>query len=115
MLYNGSGDEMLYNWDEINRELGSPLKVREAVSNGEIYKVRRGLYSDKLSVSPFGIVAVKYPNAIITMDTAFFVHGLTDVIPDKIYLATKRNATRITDNDVIQVFLSDRIFEHGKI
>jgi len=106
---------MLYDWDEINKEYGHPLKVREALDNGEIYRVRRGLYSDSPSVHPFSIVAAKYPYATITSETAFYIHGLTDVIPDKTYLATKRNATRITDKDVTQVFMNEKIFDPGRI
>jgi len=106
---------MLYNWDEIKKEHRTPLKVREALAKGEIYRIRRGLYSDAPTVSPFKIVAAKYPYAIITMDTAFYIHGMTDVIPDKTFLATKRNATRITDSEVTQVFVSEKIFEPGRI
>ena len=106
---------MLFTWKEINKKYGYPLKVREALSDGEIYKVSRGLYSAKPTISPFVLVATKYPYAIITMDTAFFIYGLTDVIPDKTYLATLRNATRIVDKNVKQVFLCENIFENGKI
>jgi predicted transcriptional regulator of viral defense system len=102
------------NWKEINSIYGYPLKVKAALNKGEIYKVDRGFYSDKPLVRPFVLIAAKYPYAIITMDTVFFIYGLTDVIPDKTFLATMRNATRITDNNVTQVFLSARIFEHGK-
>jgi len=106
--------KMLYTWKEVNEKYGYPLKVREALSCGEIYKVGRGYYSEKQYINPFLLLAEKYPYAIITMDTAFFIHGLTDVIPDKTHLATLRNATRITDDKVVQVFLSDQIFEPGK-
>ena len=105
---------MLCDWKEINEKYGYPQKVREALRKGEIHRVGRGLYSDKPYVNPFLYVAVKYPYAIITMDTAFFMYGLTDVIPDKTYLATLRNATRIKDADVVQLFLSEWIFEPGK-
>ena len=105
---------MLYTWKEINDKYGYPLKVREALNRSEIYKVGRGYYSDKQYINPFLLIAAKYPYAIITMDTAFFIHGLTDVIPDKTHLATRRNATRIEDGRVVQVFLSNRIFEPGK-
>ena len=105
---------MLYTWKEINKIYGYPLKIREALSNGHIYKVGRGFYSDKPYVNPFVLVAAKYPYAIITMNTAFFVYGLTDVVPEKTFLATKRNATRISDNNVAQVFLSENIFDQGK-
>ena len=105
---------MLYNWDEINKKYGYPLKVKEALGSGEVYRVGRGLYSDRPAVNPLAIVALKYPNAIVTMDTAFFIHGMTDVIPDKTFLATKRNATRIAEPGIVQVFMSERIFEAGK-
>jgi len=105
---------MLCDWKEINEKYGYPLKVREAVRRGEIYKVGRGLYSDKPYISPFLYVSEKYPYAIITMDTALYIYGLTDVIPDKTYLATLRNATRIKDAGVVQLFLSEWMFEPGK-
>ena len=49
------------------------------------------------------------------MDSAFYFHNLTDVIPSKITLATKRNALRIKDNKIIQVFTSEKLFEIGKM
>ena len=105
---------MLYNWKEINERYGYPLKVREALRNGEIYKVGRGFYFNKPYINPFLLVTAKYPFAIVTMDSAFYIYGLTDVIPDKIYLATKRSATRINDAFVKQIFLSEELFEPGK-
>ena len=106
--------KMIYTWKEVNEKYGYPLKVREALNCGEIYRIGRGYYSDKQHINPFILIAAKYPYAIITMDTAFFIHGLTDVIPEKTYLATLRNATRIAEEKVVQVFLSERIFESGK-
>lgn len=105
---------MLYDRNYIDAQYGSGLKVAEAVKTGSIYRVDRGLYSDVPNVSPFAVIAAKYPYAVITMDTAFYIHRLTDVIPDKIHLATKRNATRISRKDIVQVFLSIDIFEQGK-
>ena len=105
---------MLYTWKEVNEVYGYPLKVREAMNRGEIYRIKRGFYANKPNVNPLIYLTAKYPNAIVTMDTAFFVYGLTDVIPDKTYLATMRNATRINDVSVVQVFIGASIFEPGK-
>jgi hypothetical protein len=74
---------MLYSWEEINKIYGYPRRIREALSKEEIYKVGYGLYSDTPNVNPFMYIAAKYPYAIITMNTAFFIHNLTDVVPDK--------------------------------
>lgn len=106
---------MLYDRNYVDTQYGSGLRVAEAVRTGSIYRIDRGLYSDVPNVSPFAIISAKYPNAIITMDTAFYIHGLTDVIPCRIYLATRRNATRITRPDIVQVFLCADIFEQGKV
>jgi len=106
---------MLYHWEDVLNIYGYPSKVREALAEGQLYKINRGLYSDTPYANPFGIIAAKYPFAIITMDTAFYIHGLTDVVPDTTHLATRRNATRIMDADVTQVFASDRIFSQGMV
>lgn len=55
----------------------------------------------------------KNPEAIITDEYAYYYHNLTDVIPDKIYLATKRKTTRIRNNRIKQILVSDNLFELG--
>ena len=55
----------------------------------------------------------KYPNAVVTMKSAFFFHGLTDVIPDECDLATTRDAAKIKDKRVKQYFVSDSFFAEG--
>lgn len=61
------------------------------------------------------MISKKYTNAIFTMDSAFYFHNLTDVIPSKIILSRKRKALRIKDNKIIQVFTSEKLFEIGKM
>jgi len=56
----------------------------------------------------------KYPNAVVTMDSAFYLYGFTDVIPEKMYLATKRDAARIVDKNIVQILVLERLFEVGK-
>ena len=80
----------------------------------EIFKIERGIYADKPHVSPFSILYKKYPEGILTLDTAYFIHGLTDVVPTKIYFATRRNATRLSNPSIIQVYSDDRFLDAGK-
>lgn len=56
----------------------------------------------KKNIHYLEIIVKKYPEAIITGASAYYYHNLTDVIPDKIYLATKREATRIRDKRIKQ-------------
>jgi len=106
---------MLYTRNEIKTKYGNNYQIEIALKKRDIYKVAKGLYSDKEFVSDLEIISKKYPNAIFTLNSAFYSYDLTDVIPEKEYLATKRNALRIKDDNINQVFVKDELFELGKI
>jgi predicted transcriptional regulator of viral defense system len=49
------------------------------------------------------------------MDSAFYFHGLTDVIPRKMYLAVLRTANRrMTNHNIVQIFVLEKLLEIGK-
>ncbi|MDD6418895.1 MAG: hypothetical protein PUF66_01905 [Clostridium sp.] len=48
------------------------------------------------------------------MDSAFYYHNLTDVIPEKEYLALKRNSTKISDSRIKVVYYQENFFDIGK-
>lgn len=92
----------------------SDYQIKKAIENKEIYKIEKNLYSDSENINYLEMISKKYKNAIFTMDSAFYFHNLTDVIPSKMNLATKRNALRIKDEKIIQIFTSEKLFEIGK-
>ena len=53
--------------------------------------------------------------AVFTGESAFYYHGLTDVILDFYRLATVRTDGRIKDERVKQTFLKEDIFDMGQI
>lgn len=106
--------KMLMTYQEAEREYGSQYRVASAVRNGRLYQVGHGLYADTPKPNHFAVIVKKYPGAIITADTANYIHGLTDVIPTKTYLATLRNATRILDPSIVQVFVEAPYFDAGR-
>ena len=55
----------------------------------------------------------KYPNSVLTMKSAFYFHGLTDVVPDECDLATDRDAAKIHDQRVKQYFVQVDFFSKG--
>ena len=95
---------MIYSYDTCVKKYGTKYLLKKAVESGNIYQLEKGVYSDEEYVSEELIIASKYPKAVFTMDSAFYHYGLTDVIPEKYYLATDRNAAKIPDKRVIQVF-----------
>ena len=58
------------------------------------------------------IIMKKYPNAILTLNSAFYYYGLTDTIPDQYYVETPKR--KIEDVRVKQIYENSNAFEMGK-
>lgn len=95
------------------KEYGSDYYIQKRVESGELYRVDKGIYSLEEHVPEIAVVTFKYPNAVVTMGSALYIYGLTDVIPDVIDLATTRDAAKITDKRVKQYFIPDEFFKEG--
>ena len=94
-------------------EYGSDYMIQKKINAGEIFKVEKGIYSDEKYVPELAVIAYRYPNAVVTLRNAFYIHGLTDVIPDEYDLSTNRNSPKIRDDRVKQYFLPADFFEQG--
>ena len=57
------------------------------------------------------IIMKKDPNAILTLNSAFYYYGLTDTIPD---VATPKSNRKIEDVRVKQIYENSNAFEMGK-
>lgn len=98
---------------ECLEEYGSDYYIEKKIEEGELFKVGKGVYSEEQYVPEIAIFSYKYPNAVLTMKSAFYYYGLTDVIPDECDLATKRDAAKIRDKKVKQYFIQDDFFDEG--
>ena len=105
---------MLYNHSEIKSKYKSTYQIRKALENKEIYKIEKGIYSDVPSVHYLDIIMKKYPYGVFTSYSAYYYHNLTDVIPDKIYLATDRNNRMISSNKIKQIRMKEELYNLGK-
>ncbi len=92
---------------------GSDYLIQQKVNNGELFRIDKGIYSTEKYVPELALLSFKYPKAIITMDTAFYLYGLTDEIPDVCTMATKREAAPIPDSRVKQFFMPKDILGIG--
>ena len=104
---------MLYSYEECIEKYGSKYFVKKAVERGDIFQLDKGVYSDKKRVPEDVVIARKYPNGIYTLNSAFYYYDLTDVIPEKHYLATDKNAAKISDGRVVQIFEKSDILTLG--
>ena len=92
---------------------GSDYFIQQRIHAGQLYRIEKGIFSDEAHVPELAILAHKYPKAIVTMQSAFYHYGLTDVIPDVCDLATDRNAAKIPDPRVRQFFMPKGFFLDG--
>lgn len=106
---------MLLSYKECIERYGSDYKLKQELEKGKLHQLDRGLYSDGLRYSEKELISLKYPRAVFTGMSAFYYHGLSDVIPDYYTLATKRQDTRINEPDIKQCFIKDDLFNIGII
>ena len=105
---------MLLTYSQCRNQFGTDYRIQNLLKSEKLFKVHEGIYSTDKYSSTYEFINLKYPDAIFTMDSAFYIHGLTDEIPDIYHLATRREATRIKDERIKQYFMKDSIFELGK-
>ncbi len=107
-------NKMIMTYREAYKKYKNDYGINNAISNKEIFKIGRGLYSDKKNIDPVIVYSKKYQNAVITLDSAFYYYKLTDYIPDKIYLAIARHARPIKDKNIVVSYIDDAIIDSGK-
>ena len=105
---------MILLYKELIKQYKNDYEIKKLIKIGEIFKIEKGIYSDQKNVNYLEVLTKKYPNAIFTMDSAFYYHNLTDVIPEKEYLALRRNSTKIRDSRIKVTYYQDKFFEIGK-
>lgn len=104
---------MLLTYPESIKQYGNKYKLKKEMELGKIFQLEKGIYADKKYVPELQIISKKYPKAIFTLYSAFYYHELTDVIPEKYYLATDCNASKISDSRVVQIFENSNNLELG--
>lgn len=105
---------MLYNYNEILMKYKDDYNIKRAIRSREIYKIEKGLYSEKENVHYLKIITKKYPYAVISGHSAYYYYNLTDIIPQKLVVCTDRHSTRITNSKIKQVQMKDELYKLGK-
>ena len=105
----------MFSRKEALKKYGSDYKIKKEVENGKLFMLDKGVYSLEKDVPAMAVYTFRYPNAIVTMESAFYYYGLTDVIPDECSLATKHNSPPIKDKKVKQYYVDMDFFSMGVI
>lgn len=104
---------MILTYAECINKYGNNYQLEKAVAEEHIYRVESGLYSTERYYAELEIIVKKYPNAILTGEYAFYCHDLTDVIPEKYYIATKAKAAKLLDPRIMQIYVRDDLLMLG--
>ena len=112
-VYNVYGDSMLYSYKELINQGLKRYQIEANTKNKKFFKVSKGIYSDTENPSELAIVMKKYPNSILTLHSAFYLHNLTTKKPDVYSLATDKKAHIIDDSSVNQIFTTRKFFKVG--
>ena len=96
---------MLKTRKDCLEQYGSDYFIRRKISTGDLHRIEKGVFAEESHVPELALLSWKYPRAVVTMLSAFYHYGLTDVIPDVYDLATDRDAAKIADPRVRQHFV----------
>lgn len=105
---------MVFSYKEVIKKYKDDYNIKKALASNQLYKIEKGIYSDSKYANPLIVYSKKYPNAVITMDSAFYHYNLTDVIPNKVYLDTPSNVRAIKNKKIIQSFSNEQLLNIGK-
>ena len=104
---------MLLSYPECIQKWKSDYQIKKRIVDGKLFQIEKGVYSDTPEVSTLAVIAFKYPKGIITMDSAFYYHGLTNVIPNQYHIATDKHAIYINDKRIHQYYVLSDILNIG--
>lgn len=105
---------MIYTLEELLKQNMTKYALRKQIEKGKIFKVAYNAYSKKDFVNEEEIILKKYTNSVITLNSAFYLYGLTDTIPDFYYLATPEDSKNITDSKIKQSYQNKKLLNVGK-
>ena len=95
---------MIYIYKECIEKYKTDYEIRKQLANGSLVRVRKGVYSDNDNERELEVISKVHPDAVFTLNSAFYYHGLTDTIPRTYYLLTNKNYTKIKDKRITQLF-----------
>ncbi|MDO4499947.1 MAG: hypothetical protein Q4B60_01605 [Erysipelotrichaceae bacterium] len=104
---------MIYTYEECLKLYGSDYQIRKQITLKNLYQIEPGIYSDKEYETRVAIIMKKYPFSVFTLNSAFYYQGLTDTIPEKFYIETDKDAAKITDKAIKQLFDNNSSLELG--
>ncbi len=104
---------MFYTYEEVIKKYKNDYQLKKAIDEEKVYKVKPGMYSKGEPIFLLAELFFKRDDIILTLQSAFHHHRVTDYIPEYTFVATPRNAYPIDNKEVKQVFMSKKYHQIG--
>lgn len=99
---------MIKTFKELLQDGKTRSLIKKELKEGKIFLMQRGLYSSKQSITDIERISHLYKNAIFCSYSAFYFHGISNVIPDYYYLAIGRNDTKVREQMIKLSYFSTK-------
>lgn len=95
----------------------SRVHLKKMTDMGLIRRLERGIYiTDIFLYDEYYIFQLKHPNSIFSYNTALYLQNMSERVPNKMDVTTKRSTNLFTYKDKINLHrVNENIFELGKI
>lgn len=107
--------DVVYTTKELLKNGETEYSIRMKLNSGLLTRLERGVYaaSQDHVIYDEELLCKKYPKAVITGLSAFYLYDLTDHIPDFYYLATEQHSYPIRRKEVKQSYQDASFFNVG--
>ena len=112
LVLQNLGNKMILTFAQCLKQFGSKFLIKKALTEGTLFRIDKGLYSESKQVPEISLISAKFPKAVFSMNTAFYHYNLTDTIPEKYHLTVERGA-KCSDSRVILKFENSDILFLG--
>ena len=104
---------MIMSYAEAIDRYGTAYKLSKELEKQTLFKLEEGVYSTNRYEPELGIIMKKHPKSILAGEYAYYLHGLTNVIPEKYDLATPYKSAKLRDNRIRQIYMKDDLLFLG--
>jgi hypothetical protein len=108
---------MLYTFDEIIAEFGNNYQIHKKIEEGKLQKVEPNIYTDSLDYDDLMILIKKYcedQEKVFTLQDSLKANGMIKKADKIHYLATDKDAAKIKDPRIKQIFSQKEVLTLGR-
>jgi|GEM_PF-1110071 len=105
-------ETMIFTYQELLARYGKQRAITALVKQKKLHRIGRGYYSNTFG-SDLAYIRKRYPEAVLTLESAFAYYGLSDTVPSYYHVASLLGSARIKDPLVHQSYQIPKLFSLG--